>query len=116
MPRWPLEIIIRKDGTELIAAWDDESQSVVPAELLRVESPSAEVQGHGPNQKKLVPGKRNVRIVDAAPVGRYAVRLEFDDGHKTGIFTWNLIETLGLDADDALAAYAAKLEAAGLSR
>ena len=69
--------------------------SRIPAELLRVESPSAEVQGHGPTQKKTVPGKREVEIIKVEPVGHYAVKLSFDDMHDTGIYGWDYLRELG---------------------
>jgi DUF971 family protein len=92
--RWPREIVIRDAGRRLDVVWLDGSTGTVSAQTLRVESPSAEVQGHHPSQRRAVTGKEQVRIVAADPVGRYAVRLTFDDGHATGIYTWTLLDRL----------------------
>ncbi|HEV7255561.1 MAG TPA: DUF971 domain-containing protein [Mesorhizobium sp.] len=86
------------------------------AELLRVLSPSAEVQGHSPEQRVTVGGKRHVRIVRMEPVGHYAVRIVFDDGHDTGLFTWHYLQALGREKETRWQAYLAELEAKGLSR
>jgi DUF971 family protein len=88
----------------------------LPAEYLRVESPSAEVQGHGPDQKKLVTGRREVGISGIEPVGNYAVRLIFDDRHDTGIYSWDYLAELGRDHAARWAAYLAALDRAGLRR
>lgn len=88
----------------------------LPAELLRVESPSAEVQGHGPDQKIVVAGKREVAIVAVEPVGNYAVRITFDDLHDTGIYSWDLLHELGRRRDELWRRYLAALEEKGLSR
>jgi DUF971 family protein len=88
----------------------------LPAEYLRVESPSAEVQGHGPDQKVIVPGKQNVGIAAIEPVGSYAIRLTFDDGHDTGIFSWDYLHELGVERDQRWPAYLDALAARGLSR
>jgi DUF971 family protein len=96
--------------------FDDGARFVLPAELLRVESPSAEVQGHGPGQKQIPPGKRNVALTGAEPVGNYAVRLLFDDGHSTGIYSWSYLRELGERREERWQAYLAALEAQGLSR
>ncbi len=87
----------------------------IPFELLRVQSPSAEVQGHA-GRKTLQPGKRRVGVTGAEPVGAYAVRIIFDDGHNSGLFTWDYLAKLGDDPQGQLAAYNAELAAAGLSR
>jgi DUF971 family protein len=100
----------------LTVHFDDGVSHALPAELLRVESPSAEVQGHGPGQRKIVPGKRNVEILAVQPVGSYAVRLRFDDMHDTGIYTWSYLRELGDGAADRMAAYEAALAEKGLSR
>lgn len=89
---------------------------LIAAELLRVESPSAEVKGHGPGQEQLVWGKRDVCIKKLDPVGNYAVRLHFNDGHNTGIFTWAYLAKLGAGGDAIMLAYEEKLQAAGLRR
>jgi DUF971 family protein len=86
------------------------------AEYLRVESPSAEVQGHGPGQKQIVAGRRHVGIMEIEPVGNYAIRIRFDDLHDTGIFSWDYLYTLGEDQDDKWATYLAEVERRGLSR
>ena len=88
----------------------------VPCEYLRVESPSAEVQGHGPGQKVLVAGKRNVSVKAIEPMGNYGVLLRFDDGHDTGIFSWTLLHQLGLEYEARWATYTAALDAANLTR
>ncbi len=113
---WPTEIRLSKDRRTLTVSFDDGASYSIPAELLRVESPSAEVQGHAPDQKKLVAGKRNVEILAVAPVGSYAVRLRFDDLHDTGIFTWSYLRELGEGVDGKMAAYEAALREKGLSR
>jgi DUF971 family protein len=87
-----------------------------PAEYLRVESPSAEVQGHGPGQKQIVSGRRHVGIMTIEPVGNYAVRLGFDDLHDTGIYTWDYLYELGADQDEKWAAYLTELDLRGLGR
>ena len=97
-------------------SFDDGARFRLPAELLRVESPSAEVQGHGPSQKKTVPGKANVAIVALEPVGNYAVRIVFDDGHDTGLYTWDTLYRLGTDSDKLWTGYLTALERQGLSR
>lgn len=88
----------------------------LPAELLRVESPSAEVQGHGPSQKKTIAGRRHVGIMDVEAVGNYAIKLKFDDMHDTGIFSWDYLYDMGERKDEMWADYLAALEAQGLSR
>jgi DUF971 family protein len=100
----------------LHVSFDDGVTFALPAEYLRVESPSAEVQGHGPAQKKTVPGRRHVGIIGIEPVGHYAVRLIFDDLHDTGIFSWEYLATLGREQDQRWAAYLDALAAAGQSR
>ena len=112
---WPVEIRLSAARDRLVVAFDDGARFEIPAELLRVESPSAEVQGHGPGEKKLVAGKRGVAIVSVEPVGNYAVRLAFDDGHATGIYAWRYLRELGRDAGTLLALYRARLAEAGLA-
>jgi len=112
----PTELRFDKERRTLRIAFDDGRAFDLPAELLRVESPSAEVQGHGPGQKQLVSGKRNVRVLSAEQNGNYAVRLGFDDGHATGIYTWRYLRFLGENQDDLLAEYEEALGEAGLSR
>ncbi len=112
----PTEIRLSKAERMLRVAFDDGSHFALPAELLRVESPSAEVQGHGPGQRQIVPGKRDVSIVAVEPVGNYAVRLVFDDTHDTGIYSWEYLHELGRDQERRWAAYLTALQSRGLSR
>ena len=95
---WVDEIRLTDAGRLLEVTFSDGDQHQLTAEYLRVESPSAEVQGHGPGEKKIVTGKENVLVTDAEPVGRYAVRLVFDDGHDSGLFTWDYLYALGESA------------------
>ncbi len=112
----PTEIRLSKDKRTLTVAFDSGETFALAAELLRVESPSAEVQGHDPSQKTIVPGKRTVEIIKIEPVGNYAVRLVFDDMHETGIFSWSVLHRLGRNADSLWADYEAALAARGLAR
>jgi DUF971 family protein len=95
MSAWPKELVFRRDARVLHVAFDDGAEADIPFETLRVESPSAEVQGHGPGQKRTVTGKTGVGVVEAQPVGGYAVRIVFDDGHDTGIYSWEYLRKLG---------------------
>jgi len=113
---WPLEIRVKRGEKRLEIDFDDGTTFGYPAELLRVESPSAEVQGHVPSQKVTVAGKRNVGIMRLEQVGNYAVRIEFDDGHSTGIFSWPYLHRLGRDQARIWGDYVRALEAKGLSR
>jgi DUF971 family protein len=113
---WPVEIRLLQAEKALEVAFDDGRSFRFPAEFLRVESPSAEVQGHAPGQKQLVAGRRHVGIMEVEPVGNYAVRLRFDDLHDTGIFSWRYLYELGMEQEERWAAYLAGLEKAGLSR
>lgn len=113
---WPTELKVSKDRRLLTVSFNDGSVAALPAEMLRVLSPSAEVQGHGPGQKVTVPGKRNVAIRQMVPTGNYAVRIAFDDGHDTGIFTWNYLRELGATGDEKFAAYEQELAEKKLSR
>jgi DUF971 family protein len=113
---WPVEIRLIKAEKLLEVTFDDGKVFRLPAEYLRVESPSAEVQGHGPGQKQLVGGRRHVGIMAVEPVGNYAVRLKFDDLHDTGIFSWRYLYELGAEQEVRWAKYLKALEAAGLSR
>ncbi|MEJ0018100.1 MAG: DUF971 domain-containing protein [Acetobacteraceae bacterium] len=110
------EIRLNKAEGVLHVAFDDGARFALPAEYLRVESPSAEVQGHGPHQKKTVPGKRSVAIIGIEPVGNYAVRLLFDDTHDTGIYSWEYLHELGREQDRRWAAYLDALESRGMNR
>ena len=113
---WPTEIRYLKDEKRLEVAFDNGVRFAYPAELLRVESPSAEVQGHGPGQKQLVAGRRHVGILEIEPVGNYAIKIKFDDLHDTGIYSWAYLYRLGEMQDELWADYLAALEAQGLSR
>ena len=112
----PTEIHLHRAEKRLDVTFDDGAHFSLPAEYLRVESPSAEVQGHGPNERRTVPGKRHVAITAIEPVGNYAVRLTFDDGHDTGIYSWDGLYALGRDQRGKWDAYLAALRAAKLSR
>src|SRR5919205_3798816 len=96
---WPTEIRLKRAEKVLEIDFDDGSSFRLPAEYLRVESPSAEVQGHGPGQKTLVHGRAHVGIIGLEPVGNYAVRITFDDLHDTGIYSWNYLYQLGVEHD-----------------
>ena len=113
---WPTEIRLRKAEKILEITFDDGSAFRIPAELLRVESPSAEVQGHSPSQKTLVAGRRHVGIMEVEPVGNYAVRLVFDDMHDTGIYTWTYLHHLGRNQEKIFRDYVDALAASGQSR
>ncbi len=113
---WPVEIRLAKDKRSLKVAFDDGAAFDLPAEYLRITSPSAEVQGHSPSERKTVAGKRNVMIIGVEPVGNYAVRLSFDDLHSTGLYGWDYLYDLGAQYETKWADYLADLEAKGLSR
>jgi len=112
----PIEIRVKREERALEVEFEDGREFRYPAEFLRVESPSAEVQGHGPGQKQLVAGRRHVGIMDVTPVGNYAVCIKFDDLHDTGIYTWDTLYNYGLYQDDMWSDYLAAMEDAGLSR
>ncbi|MBH0237038.1 gamma-butyrobetaine hydroxylase-like domain-containing protein [Methylobrevis albus] len=113
---WPTEIRLGKDKRTLSVTFDDGARFDLAAEYLRVCSPSAEVQGHGPDQKQTVPGKRDVTIIALEPIGTYAVRVRFDDMHDTGLFTWDYLHKLGTDRERLWHAYLEELATKGLSR
>ena len=113
---WPVELRLKRAEKRLDIAFDDGSRFSLPAEYLRVESPSAEVQGHGPGERRLVAGRAHVAILDLEPVGNYAVRLKFDDLHDTGIYSWDYLYQLGTEYDKRWRDYLAALSEAGLSR
>jgi DUF971 family protein len=113
---WPTELRLQKDRKVLAVTFDDGQSFALPAEYLRVRSPSAEVQGHSPAERRLVAGKRDVQILELHPVGNYAVRLVFDDTHSTGIFTWDYLFELGRNYDKNWRDYLEELEAGKLSR
>jgi DUF971 family protein len=110
------EIRLDQAAGVLEVAFDDGARFRLPAEYLRVESPSAEVQGHRPGERKLVTGRRQVRVIGIEPVGNYAVRLIFDDLHDTGIFSWEYLYELGRDQEPRWQAYLDGMAARGLSR
>lgn len=112
---WPVEIRLKRAERLLEIDYDDGRSYCLSAELLRVESPSAEVQGHG-GEKQIVAGKSGVGLRDIEPVGNYAVRLIFDDGHDTGIYTWRYLRELGQNQERLFSAYLEALAARGLSR
>lgn len=114
--RWPSELRLSKDKRTLHVAFDSGETFELPAELLRIASPSAEVQGHSPSERKTVPGKRNVEIIKIEPIGNYAVKLTFDDLHDTGIYGWGYLYELGEAKAEKWEAYLAELAAKGLSR
>ena len=113
---WPVELRLKRGEKLLEVTFDDGSRFRLPAEYLRVESPSAEVQGHGPGQKTLVHGRAHVGIINLAPVGNYAVRITFDDLHDTGIYSWSYLYQLGVEHNQRWRAYLDALAANGLSR
>ena len=113
---WPVEIRLPKDRHTLRVVFDDGRIFDLSAELLRVTSPSAEVQGHSEAERKTVGGKRNVAILSVDPVGNYAVRLGFDDMHSTGIYSWAFLRDLGENAARRFQEYLDDLQAKGLDR
>ena len=113
---WPTELRLRKDRAALVITFDNGEAFELPAEYLRVRSPSAEVQGHSRDERKTVAGKRNVAILEIHPVGNYAVRLVFDDLHSTGIFSWDYFLDLGRNRERYWGEYLDELAAKGLSR
>lgn len=113
---WPTEIRLSKDRRTLSITFEDGTRHDLSAEYLRVESPSAEVQGHGPNEKKTIGGKIDVEILSVVPVGNYAVKLVFDDMHDTGIYGWDTLAQMGREHAMRWQAYLDNLGLAGLSR
>ena len=113
---WPVELRLKRAAKRLDVEFDDGNRFSLPAEYLRVESPSAEVQGHGPGEKTVVAERAHVGILDLEPVGNYAVRIKFDDLHDTGIFSWDYLYRLGIEHDRRWRDYLAALAAKGLSR
>jgi DUF971 family protein len=113
---WPLELRLKRAEKLLEVSFDDGRRYSLPAEYLRVESPSAEVQGHGSGQKTLVPGRARVGIIGLEPVGNYAVRIIFDDLHDTGIYSWVYLYELGVEYRQRWRDYLEALAAHGLSR
>jgi DUF971 family protein len=115
-PAWPTELRLSKDRRTLTVVFEGGESFALPAEYLRVKSPSAEVQGHSAEERKTVPGKRNVAILRVDPVGNYAVRLTFDDMHSTGIFAWDYLRQLGLNQPQYWQDYLDELAAKGMTR
>jgi DUF971 family protein len=113
---WPTEVRLRKDKAALSVAFESGEVYELPTEFLRVHSPSAEVQGHSPDERKTVGGKRNVLVLEVQPVGNYAVRLVFDDLHSTGIFSWDYLLKLGRGHNRMWQDYLGELAAKGLTR
>ena len=113
---WPEELRLRDGGTVLTVSFDSGERYDLSAEYLRVESPSAEVKGHGPGQEVTVAGKRKVSVTRVEPVGNYAVRLIFSDGHSTGLYSWDYLAKLGREQASLWAAYLERLEQQGLKR
>ena len=113
---WASELRLNPQKSELSVTFTDGTIGRLPAEFLRVVSPSAEVQGHSPSERKLVPGKRDVTIRDIEPVGHYAVRLVFSDGHNTGLYSWHYLHEITLRKEELWSGYLDELAAAGASR
>jgi DUF971 family protein len=113
---WPVELRLKKAEKLVEIEFDDGSRFRLPAEYLRVESPSAEVQGHGAGQKVLVHGRAHVGIIGLEPIGNYAVRVIFDDLHDTGIYSWSYLHQLGIEHERRWREYLDGLAANGLSR
>jgi len=112
----PTDIKLHQKSRVLEVTFDDGAHFELSCEYLRVYSPSAEVRGHGPGQEVLQLGKENVNITGIEPVGNYAVKLEFDDGHNTGIYSWDTLYTLGSEKEALWAEYLERLEKAGHKR
>ena len=113
---WPTELRLHKDRKTLTVSYDSGESFDLAAEYLRVRSPSAEVQGHSPSERRTVSGKEDVAILEIHPIGNYAVRLAFDDMHSTGIFSWEYLFELGQNREKYWNEYLAELAAKGLSR
>ncbi len=113
---WPAEIRLQKDRKGLVISFEDGVSCALSSEFLRVHSPSAEVQGHHPDQRITVPGKRNVGITAVEPVGHYAVRIVFDDGHDTGLYSWSWLYRLAGEREALWATYLGELQEKGLDR
>jgi DUF971 family protein len=112
----PTEIRLKRETKTLEIDFDDGTSFALPAEYLRVESPSAEVQGHGPDTKTIVAGRRHVGIIGVEPVGSYAIRIRFDDMHDTGLYTWDYLYRLGAEQERVWQNYLRTLADKGLSR
>jgi len=116
MTVWPTEIKLRRDRAALTVSFDNGERYELPAEYLRVKSPSAEVQGHSPDERKTVGGKQGVMVLEVHPIGNYAVRLVFDDMHSTGIYSWDYFLDLGRNYQTHWQEYLDELAVKGLSR
>ena len=114
--RWPSELRLNPEKTGLRVTFRSGLSEILEAELLRVMSSSAEVQGHSPSERKLVPGKRNVSISHIEPIGNYAVRIDFSDGHNTGLYSWDYLYNLAERKEELWEGYLKELAEAGLSR
>ncbi|HEX7689976.1 MAG TPA: DUF971 domain-containing protein [Burkholderiaceae bacterium] len=112
----PVALTVHQQSRVLEIAFDDGASFRIPFELMRVYSPSAEVQGHGPGQETLQTGKRDVVVTAIEPVGHYAIKPTFSDGHDSGLFTWDYLHRLGREQDALFAQYLERLAAAGLDR
>lgn len=113
---WPTDLTYSRSKRILAVTFDNGERYDLPAELLRVESPSAEVQGHGPGQKQVIVGKEKVAIERIEPVGRYAVRIVFSDGHNSGLYTWGYLHSMGRNREKMWSDYLAALAGKGLKR
>jgi DUF971 family protein len=113
---WPTELRLSGDKKTLTVTFEGGENFALPAEYLRVKSPSAEVQGHSPDERKTVPGKRNVMILEIQPIGNYAARLVFDDLHSTGIFSWDYLRELGRNQPKYWQDYLDELAVKGMRR
>jgi len=113
---WPTELVVKRAERVLHIAFDDGSSFALSAEYLRTQSPSAEVQGHSEAERKTIGGKQTVAITGAEPVGNYAVRLLFDDGHDTGLYSWSYLHELGQEYDTRWKKYLQELADKGLRR
>ncbi|MEO1703554.1 MAG: DUF971 domain-containing protein [Pseudomonadota bacterium] len=112
----PATIRVSKDRSDFVFVAHDGGEFTLSAEMLRVMSPSAEVQGHSPEQRKTVAGKKNVKIDGVKPVGNYAVRIVFSDGHDSGLFTWIYLRELDAEREERWSSYLAEIQQCGLSR
>jgi len=113
---WPVDLRFHKARAELLIRFDDGAEFTLPYELLRVESPSAETKGHGNENPPPPAKKRHVGVTGAEPVGRYALRIQFSDGHNTGLFTWTYLRELAEQRDQRMSAYLARMKELGLAR
>jgi DUF971 family protein len=113
---WPVDLRFNKARAQLLIRFDDGAEFTVPYELLRVESPSAETKGHGSENPPPPEKKRSISVTGAEPVGRYALRIQFSDGHNTGLYTWAYLRELGEQKDQRMSAYVARMKELRLSR